>query len=81
MLAARVAEFVRFQPVLMLLPVLGGRVVPVFTFGALQCDNFAHGLLDDLGDGARLGVGRHGDKVGFHQFLQGLRGVCYQQIP
>ena len=29
-LPARIAEFVRFEPVLMLFPVLGGRVVTIF---------------------------------------------------
>ena len=53
MFPARVAKFLRFQPVLMFLPVLGSRVVPVFAIVALQRDNFAHGrLLDDLDDGA-----------------------------
>ena len=52
-LPARVAEFRRFEPVLMLLPVLRGRVVAVLTIAALECDDFSHGrLLDDLGDSA-----------------------------
>jgi hypothetical protein len=41
-LAARLAKFLRFQPVGMLLPILGGRVVPVFAIVALQRDDFAH---------------------------------------
>jgi hypothetical protein len=50
---ARVAEFLRFEPVLVLFPVLGGCIVPVFAIVALQCDNFAHNrLLDDLRDGS-----------------------------
>ena len=52
-LPARVAKFRRFEPVLMLLPVLRGRVVAVLTIAALECDDLSHGrLLDDLGDGA-----------------------------
>jgi hypothetical protein len=51
MFPARVAKFRSLQPVLMLFPVLGGGVVPVFAIVALQCDDFAHRLLDDLGDG------------------------------
>ena len=43
-LAARVAKLFRFHPIGMLLPILGGRVVPVFAIVALQCDDFAHGL-------------------------------------
>jgi hypothetical protein len=35
MLPARVAELLRFEPVLVFLPVLGGCVVPVFTIVAL----------------------------------------------
>jgi hypothetical protein len=34
-LPARVAKFRRLEPVLMLLPVLGGRVVAVLTIAAL----------------------------------------------
>jgi len=52
-LPARVAKLLRFHPVGMLLPVLHGGVVPVFTIAALQCDDFSHvRLLDDLGYGA-----------------------------
>jgi len=40
----------------MLLPILGGRVIPVFAIVALQRDDFAHKpsskLLDNLRDGA-----------------------------
>jgi hypothetical protein len=46
-LPARVAKFLRFQPVRMLLTVLGGCVVPVFAIVALQCDDFSHGPLLD----------------------------------
>jgi hypothetical protein len=35
MLPARIAELLRFEPVLVLLPVLGGGVVPVFAVVAL----------------------------------------------
>src|SRR6185437_7800499 len=53
MLPARIAELLRLQPVAVLLLVLGGRVVSVFTVVALQCDDFAHcRLLDNLGHGA-----------------------------
>jgi hypothetical protein len=41
-LAARVTELPRLQPVLVFLPVLHGGVVPVFTIATLQCNNFAH---------------------------------------
>jgi uncharacterized protein involved in response to NO len=41
-LAARVAKLLRLHPVGMLLPILGGRVVPVFTIVALQRYDFAH---------------------------------------
>src|SRR5580692_860594 len=55
-LPARLAKLLRLQPVGMLLPVLGGRVIPVFAIVALQRDDFAHkvssNLLDDLRDGA-----------------------------
>src|ERR1700677_3583095 len=44
-LPARIAELRRLQPVLMLLPVLGRRVVPVLTVVALQSDDFSHGRL------------------------------------
>jgi hypothetical protein len=35
MFPARVAKLLRFEPVLMLLPVLGGCVIPVFAIVAL----------------------------------------------
>jgi hypothetical protein len=41
-LAARIAKLLRFHPVGMLLPILGGRVIPVFAIVALQCDYFTH---------------------------------------
>jgi hypothetical protein len=41
-LAACIAEFLRFHAVGMLLPILGGRVIPVFAIVALQCDDFSH---------------------------------------
>jgi hypothetical protein len=47
-LAARLAKFLRFQPVGMLLPILGGGVVPVFAIVALQRYDFAHMTLSDL---------------------------------
>ena len=43
-LPARIAKFRRLQPVRMLLPVLHRRVISVFAFAALQCDDFAHNL-------------------------------------
>ena len=43
-LAARLAKFLRFHPVGMLLPIFGGRVIPVFAIVALQRDDFAHSL-------------------------------------
>ena len=42
MLPARIAELRRFEPVLMLFPVLRGRIVPVFAIVALQRNDFAH---------------------------------------
>ena len=39
---ARRAEFLQLQPVLILLLVLRGRIVPVFAVAALQRDDFAH---------------------------------------
>jgi hypothetical protein len=42
MFPARIAELLRFEPVLVLFPVLRGCVVPVFAIAALQCDDFAH---------------------------------------
>src|SRR5258708_12585727 len=55
-LAARIAKLLRFHPVGMLLPILGGRVIPVFAIVALQRDDFSHRpsskLLDDLRDAA-----------------------------
>jgi len=41
-LAARIAKLLRLHPVGMLLPILGGRVIPVFAIVALQSDDFAH---------------------------------------
>jgi hypothetical protein len=41
-LAARLAEFLRLQPVGVFLAILGGRVVPVFAIVALQRNDFAH---------------------------------------
>jgi hypothetical protein len=41
-LAARLAKLFRFHPVGVFLPILGGRVVPVFAIVALQRDDFAH---------------------------------------
>jgi hypothetical protein len=48
MLPARLAELLRFQPVGMLLPVLGGRVIPVFAIVALQRNDFAHKISSTL---------------------------------
>jgi hypothetical protein len=47
-LAARFAKFLRFQPVGMLLPILGGGIVPVFAIIALQRYDFAHKTLSGL---------------------------------
>src|SRR2546430_2186941 len=44
-LAARIAEFLRFQTLAVLLLVFGRGVVAVLAFPALQCDGFAHFLL------------------------------------
>jgi hypothetical protein len=41
-LAARIAKLLRLHPVGVLLPILGGRVVPVFAIVALQRDDFSH---------------------------------------
>jgi hypothetical protein len=41
-LAARIAKLLRLHPVGVLLPILGGRVIPIFAIVALQCDDFAH---------------------------------------
>jgi hypothetical protein len=41
-LAARIAKFLRFHPVGMLLPILGGGVIPVFAIVALQSYDFSH---------------------------------------
>ena len=41
-LAARLAKLLGFHPVGMLLPILGGRVIPVFAIVALQRNDFAH---------------------------------------
>jgi hypothetical protein len=46
-LAARIAELLRFHPVGMLLPILGGRIVPVFAIVALQCNDFSHRFNSD----------------------------------
>jgi hypothetical protein len=35
-------ELLELQPVLVLLPVFSCRIIPIFTFGTLQSDNFAH---------------------------------------
>ena len=43
-LAARFAKFLSFQAVGMFLPILGGRVIPVFAIGALQSYDFSHRL-------------------------------------
>src|SRR6266478_7253162 len=55
-LAARITKLLRLHPVGMLLPIFGGRVIPVFAIVALQRDDFAHKpsskLLDNLRDGA-----------------------------
>jgi hypothetical protein len=48
MFPARIAKFLGFEPVLMLFPVLGGRVVAVFAIVALQCDDLAHNLFPSL---------------------------------
>jgi hypothetical protein len=47
-LPARLAKFLRFQPVGMFLPVLGGRVIPVFAIVALQRNDFAHKISSTL---------------------------------
>jgi hypothetical protein len=44
-LPASVAILLRFEPVRMFLPVLRGRVVAIFAFAALQCNDFSHGPL------------------------------------
>jgi hypothetical protein len=41
-LAARIAKLLGFHPVGMLLPILGGGVIPVFAIVALQRNDFAH---------------------------------------
>jgi len=41
-LAARITKLLRLHPVGMLLPIFGGRVIPVFAIIALQRDDFAH---------------------------------------
>jgi hypothetical protein len=55
-LAARIAKLLRFHPVGMLFPILGGRIIPVFAIVALQRNDFSHKpsstLLDNLRDGA-----------------------------
>jgi hypothetical protein len=40
-LAATVAEFLEFQPLRRRLPVLGGRIIPLFAITALQRNNFS----------------------------------------
>jgi hypothetical protein len=47
-LPARIAELRRLEPVLMLLPVLGRRVVPVLAIVALQRNDFSHSRLPVL---------------------------------
>jgi hypothetical protein len=47
-LAARLAKFLSLQPIGMLLPILGGGVVPVFAIIALQRYDFAHKTLSEL---------------------------------
>jgi uncharacterized sodium:solute symporter family permease YidK len=47
-LPARIAKFLRLHAIRMLLLVLGSRVVPVFALVALQCDDFAHGIISIL---------------------------------
>jgi hypothetical protein len=47
-LAARLAKLLRFHPVGMLLPILGGCVIPVFAIVALQRYDFAHKTLSGL---------------------------------
>jgi hypothetical protein len=42
MLAACIAKLFGLHPVGMLLPILGGRVIPVLAIVALQRDDFAH---------------------------------------
>jgi uncharacterized protein involved in response to NO len=42
MLAARVAKFLSLQAIGMLLPILGGRVIPIFAIVALQRNYFSH---------------------------------------
>lgn len=61
-LPARVAELRSLQPLGMLLLVLGGRVVPVFALGALQCDDLSHvSILSGLSQ--RFGLS-HGEVQG-----------------
>jgi hypothetical protein len=45
MLPAGIAILLRFEPIRMLLPVLGGGVVSIFALTALQRDDFSHGPL------------------------------------
>src|SRR6202158_686774 len=87
-LAARIAKFLGFQPVLVLLAVLGRRVVPVLAIAALQRNNFAHRsihlspglrrqailcLFDDLGHGAGAdGVAAFANREA-QPFLEGYR--------
>ena len=40
--AARIAKLLRLHPVGMLLPILGGRVIPVLAIVALQGNDFSH---------------------------------------
>jgi hypothetical protein len=41
MLAATAAEFLELQPLRRRLPVLGGRIIPLFAITALQRNNFS----------------------------------------
>jgi hypothetical protein len=47
-LAARIAKLLRLHPVGMLLPILGGGVIPVFAIVALQRNDFAHKIPSKL---------------------------------
>ena len=46
-LAARIAKLLGLQPVGVLLPILGGRIVPVLAIVALQRYDFAHKIPSD----------------------------------
>ena len=41
MLPATLAELLHLQPVRSCLPILGGRIVPLFAITALHCNNFS----------------------------------------